>query len=105
MKRKPIFSIIIPVRTETDYLRETLKKLKQQSFSSFEILVITDKISGPVSPAIKRNLGAKKSKGLYLAFLDDDSYPDKNWLKNASRLFSPDIAALCGPCLTPPETP
>jgi len=102
MKRKPIFSIIIPVRTETDYLRETLKKLKQQSFSSFEILVITDKISGPVSPAIKRNLGAKKSKGLYLAFLDDDSYPDKNWLKNASRLFSPDIAALCGPCLTPP---
>lgn len=102
MKSKPLFSIIIPVRTETAYLRETLKKLKQQSFSSFEILVITDKISGPVSPAIKRNLGAKKSKGQYLAFLDDDSYPDKNWLKNASKLFTKNIAALCGPCLTPP---
>lgn len=102
MKKIPIFSIIIPVRQETAYLQETLKHLKTQTFKSFEILVITDKISGPVSPAIKRNLGVKKAKGEYLAFLDDDSFPSKNWLKNAFKLFSKDIAALCGPCLTPP---
>ncbi|MDD3999193.1 MAG: glycosyltransferase [Candidatus Shapirobacteria bacterium] len=100
--KNPFFSIIIPVRTETEYLKETLTKLKKQSFKSFEILIITDKISGPVSPAIKRNLGAKKAKGEYLAFLDDDSYPSKDWLKHASKLFKTDIAALCGPCLTPP---
>jgi cellulose synthase/poly-beta-1,6-N-acetylglucosamine synthase-like glycosyltransferase len=35
--------------------------------------------------------------------LDDDSYPSSNWLKNASKLFTPDIAAVCGPCLTPPN--
>lgn len=103
MTTKPLFSIIIPVRTETAYLRETLEKLKKLTFRSFEVLVITDKISGSVSPAIKRNLGAKKSRGQYLAFLDDDSYPDKNWLKNAATLFSEDITALCGPCLTPPS--
>lgn len=97
----PLFSVIIPVRSETDYLKETLQKLKRQSLKSFEILVITDKISGPVSPAIKRNLGAKKAKGQYLAFLDDDSYPSPNWLKHASKLFKKDIAAVCGPCLTP----
>lgn len=100
--KTPLFSIIIPVRSETDYLKETLLELKKQSFKSFEVLVITDKISGPVSPAIKRNLGAKKAKGEYLAFLDDDSYPSQDWLKHASKLFSQDIAALCGPCLTPP---
>ena len=100
--KTPLFSVIIPVRTKTDYLKETLAKLKKQSFKSFEVLVITDKISGPVSPAIKRNLGAKKAKGQYLAFLDDDSYPSRNWLKYASKLFSQDIAACCGPCLTPP---
>ena len=101
--KTPLFSIIIPVRSETDYLKETLLELKKQSFKSFEVLVITDKISGPVSPAIKRNLGAKKAKGQYLAFLDDDSYPSKDWLKHASKLFSQNIAALCGPCLTPPS--
>lgn len=100
--KNPLFSIIIPVRAETEYLKETLLKLKKQSFKSFEILVITDKISGPVSPAIKRNLGVKKAKGQYLAFLDDDSYPSKDWLKHASKLFKNNIAALCGPCLTPP---
>jgi cellulose synthase/poly-beta-1,6-N-acetylglucosamine synthase-like glycosyltransferase len=103
MKNKFLFSIIIPVRSETAYLKETLKRLKSQTFKSFEVLVITDKISGPVSPAIKRNLGAKLAKGEYLAFLDDDSYPSKNWLKNTSKLFTPEIAAVCGPCLTPPE--
>lgn len=103
MNQKPIFSIIIPVRQETDYLRESLGFIKKQSFKSYEILVITDKISGVVSPAIKRNLGAKMAQGKFLAFLDDDSYPAKNWLKNAFKLFTEDLAALCGPCLTPSQ--
>ena len=101
----PTFSIIIPVKITTDYLRETLKKLKKQSFKSFEVLVITDKISISSNPSIKRNLGAKMAKGEYLAFLDDDSYPSTNWLKNSAKLFArnPNIAAVCGPCLTPPK--
>lgn len=101
--KKPKFSVIIPVRIETDYLRETLKQLSVQTFKSFEVIIITDKISGPVSPAIKRNLGVKLAKGKYLAFLDDDSYPSPNWLKNAENLFTLNIAAVCGPCLTPPQ--
>ena len=99
----PIFSIIIPVRNSTPYLRESLRKLRRQTFPSYEVLVVTDQISGPVSPAIKRNLGAKMAKGKYLAFLDDDSYPSPDWLKNALPLFTKDIAAVCGPCLTPPN--
>ncbi|MCX6726203.1 MAG: glycosyltransferase, partial [Candidatus Shapirobacteria bacterium] len=103
--KKYKFSIIIPVRIETDYLRETLKYLSTQNYKSFEILVITDKVSHSPNPAIKRNLGAKKAKGDYLAFLDDDSYPDSNWLKNALIQLSKSakIAAVCGPCLTPPS--
>jgi len=105
MKQSKVkFSIIIPVRVETDYLRETLTQLQKQSFKSFEVLVITDKISKSASPATKRNLGAKMSKGEYLAFIDDDSYPDINWLKNANKQLAdaPHLCAVCGPCLTPP---
>ena len=102
---KPIFSIIIPVRKTNAYLKETQQKLKKQKFTQFEVLVITDKISKTSNPASKRNLGAKMAKGEFLAFLDDDSYPHKNWLKNAYKLLSknPYLAAVCGPCLTPPK--
>jgi len=105
MIKKPLFSIIIPVRKPTKYLRQTLLELKKQTLKSFEILVITDKISKISYPGFKRNLAAKISKGKYLAFLDDDSYPDKNWLKNAFKVLTnnPKSAAVCGPCLTPPE--
>lgn len=104
MIQNPLFSIIIPVRIGTDYLRETITCLKHQTFKSFEILVITDKISKTSNPAKKRNLGAIMAKGKYLAFLDDDSYPDKNWLKRAKTQFDnqTNIIAVCGPCLTPP---
>jgi glycosyltransferase involved in cell wall biosynthesis len=97
------FSIIIPVRKTNLYLKETLSKFKKQSFKNFEILIITDKISGSANPSEKRNLGAKKAKGKYLAFLDDDSYPHKNYFKNAFNLIikNPIFAAFCGPCLTP----
>ena len=130
-----LVSVIIPVRTITPHLRETVKHLKEQSFKNFEIIVLTDgkeKLpgikmipSGEVGPAHKRNLGARKAKGEILAFLDDDSYPDKNWLKNAVAIFKTEvaqtpqafqasersersssrqsIAAVCGPCLTPPK--
>jgi len=100
----PTFSIIIPVRIETAYLKETLKYLSEQTFKKFEVLVITDKISITSNPAIKRNIGARLAKGKYLAFLDDDSYPAPNWLASAKQLLDShdDFSAVCGPCLTPP---
>ena len=101
----PFFSIIIPVRKINPYLRETLEKLKIQSLKNFEILIITDKVSGSANPAEKRNLGAKMAKGQYLTFLDDDSYPSKNYFKNIYKIVTkhPDFAGICGPCLTPPK--
>lgn len=111
--REIVFSVVIPVRTITPYVRETFSFLKKQSFKDFEIIIITDQkenlpkaiiiASGEPTPAYKRNLGVKKARGEYLAFLDDDSYPTGDWLKNALRVFkeSDNITAVCGPTLTP----
>lgn len=103
--KKIIFSIIIPVRKKNNYVAETLSYLKKQTLKDFEVLVITDKISKIPNPSFKRNLGAKLAKGKYLAFLDDDSYPHKDWLKNALVKIESenDICGVCGPCLTPPK--
>lgn len=105
MKKKPSFSIIIPVRHINPYLTETLKYLKKQTVKNFETLVITDKVSGSANPSEKRNLGATKAKGDYLVFFDDDSFPKPNYFKNAQKLIKkfPQYAAFCGPCLTPPK--
>lgn len=103
IKKKTLFSIIIPVRKENDYLLETRQKLSQQTYKNFELIVVTDKLSNNPNPCIKRNLGVNLAKGKYLCFLDDDSYPDKNWLKNIKKQIdiNPNFAAFCGPALTP----
>jgi len=129
----PYISIIIPVKEINDYLRkETIPAILEQTYKNFEIIILPDKPakekfasrrikiipSWPeIGPADKRDLGAKKAKGEILAFLDDDSYPAKNWLKNAVKIFTSkslysytpkslnfsSIAAVCGPALTPPH--
>ena len=115
--KKIIASIIIPVRTVTPYVRETVGQILKQTRKGYEIIIVTDRpestdnaiviSSKEPTPSAKRNLGAKKSKGKILCFLDDDSYPDKNWLNNAIQLFNKEkdnrIGAVCGPTLTPPS--
>jgi glycosyltransferase involved in cell wall biosynthesis len=112
----PKFSIIIPIRKLTDYLKESVQKIKELDYKDFEVLVITDEeenydfgdsrfklvISGDVGPAEKRNLGATRSNGGILAFLDDDAYPKKDWLTIAEEIFlKPEVYALAGSTITP----
>lgn len=57
-------------------------------------------VSGMVSPPRKRDLGAKVAQGKYLAFIDDDAYPCKEWLSTAID-SGEDI--ISGPSITPKE--
>lgn len=96
-------SVIIPCKTAADLCPELLPALKKQSIKPLEIFIITDKLC-PGSPAEKRDWGAKKSAGSVLTFIDSDAYPDKHWLKHALiHLRSAQVAAVCGPGLTPPS--
>ena len=112
---KTLVSIIIPVKEINDYLREeTIPAILKQTYQNFEIIILPNKKSGEkfsktkivstwpkIGPANKRDIGAREARGDVLAFLDDDSYPDKNWLKKAISIFNHQIAAVCGPSLTP----
>jgi GT2 family glycosyltransferase len=113
------FSIIIPVKELNDYLTESIPIMLSLDHDSFEIIILPNekpkklkpffkdrriKIipTGKVSPAIKRDIGAKKSNADILAFIDDDAYPKADWLKLADKIFrEKKYAAVCGPAITP----
>lgn len=113
-----LISIIIPVKKINHYiLKEIIPALLKQTYQNFELLLVPDRkiqeiklpsfvkviSSGKTStPAGKRDLGAKNARGEILAFIDDDAYPEKNWLKQASGHFNNQkTAGVCGPGLTP----
>lgn len=110
------FSIIVPFKKPTSYLHECLARIEKQSYRNFEIILLPDQKekfpssklrvipTGQIGPAEKRDIGAKKSTGDILAFIDDDAYPHKDWLKNMVKNFADqEIAAVGGPGVTPPD--
>lgn len=119
MKKKPLVSIIIAFYVDTPRFYKDLEKFKKLTYKNYEILVVTDnkklKIkqskvkviytkSTRTGPAEKRDIALKYSKGEICAFIDDDAYPHKDWLKEAVALFKDgSLAAVGGPGVTPQE--
>ncbi len=118
MNRYPKVSIIIPLYVASRRFFSDFEKFKNIQYSNFEILVVSDKkVKIPVpkvkviltsrrktGPAQKRDLALKYARGEICAFIDDDAYPDYDWLKNAIKDFrNPKIAAVGGPGVTPKE--
>lgn len=118
----PPISVIIPVKELTDYLRhENLPAMSEQTYKNFEVIVLPNKLSsedktlllkypwlkiiptGKITrPAQKRDIGVTNANGNIIAFIDDDAYPEKNWLKNATQIFDQKkVDAVCGPGLLP----
>ncbi|OGM69899.1 hypothetical protein A2975_04800 [Candidatus Woesebacteria bacterium RIFCSPLOWO2_01_FULL_44_14] len=117
-KKSPKVSIIIPLYVDTPRFYKDLKKFEKLNYSNYEIVVVSDKkieikdlkarvlITGKkrTGPAEKRDIAIAQAKGEICAFIDDDAYPDPNWLKNAVVHFRhPQIAAVGGPGVTPKE--
>lgn len=110
---KKTFSIIVPFREVGDYERECIHALEKQK-GNFEIILLPDsKIkekfdkskvyhTGPVKPSVKRNMGVSKAKGKYIAFIDSDAYPRKDWMKNTLKYLKDErVGILGGPNIQP----
>jgi glycosyltransferase involved in cell wall biosynthesis/Tfp pilus assembly protein PilF len=113
----PKVSIIIPFKQGGPYVHQAVQHCLELDYPDFEIILLPDtpmspsgnhrvKIitTGAKPPSEKRDIGARQASGEILAFLDDDAYPERNWLKSVVRNFSdPQVAAVGGPALTPDE--
>jgi len=111
------YSFVIPVKEINEYIRESIPKLLLLPREDFEILVYPDETtrdtwpktrqiaSGAVGPAQKRNLAIRDAKGEILIFIDDDAYPQNDFLNILDKDFHDEnIVAVGGPEITPKES-
>jgi len=122
-KELVVFTIIIPFKSWSSNLEECLKCIKKLSFKEFELILLPDDDmtlneefidlpiilcpTGQVNPAVKRDFGAEKARGQFFAFIDDDAYPQFDWLDVAIKIFKTrqEIGAIGGPAITPKSDP
>jgi glycosyltransferase involved in cell wall biosynthesis len=106
----PFFSVIVPTRDRPGALADCLAALHRLAYprDRFEVIVVDDgseqTLEGvlaafrdrlPVTlvpqasagPAAARNAGARKARGDFLAFTDDDCAPDADWLGALAERF------------------
>lgn len=126
-------SVVIPTCRRPDLLHRCLEAVLGQSLDphGFEIVVVDDahddvtralvatlqpaggmprlRYMRPPNgrgPAIARNAGWRAASAPLIAFTDDDTVPDKEWLAHGVEAMTGDFVALCGrvrvPALQPP---
>ncbi len=109
----PKISVVIPVKEFNRNLDECIKHCLELDYPDCEIIVLPDFSietlynvrvvpTGAKGPSEKRNIGIEETTGEIVAFLDDDAFPSKDWLRNAVRNFNDEeIGAVGGPAVTP----
>ncbi|MBO7683219.1 MAG: glycosyltransferase [Kiritimatiellae bacterium] len=114
----PLVTVVVACPGRSWMLDECVRAIGAQTYREWEAIVLPDAPfeadpawdgrvrilpTGKVRPAEKRNLGIREAKGEVVAFIDDDAYPDANWLEYAVKYFGDsDIGAVGGPGVTPP---
>ncbi len=109
-------SIVVPVKAFNKNLDQCLKKCLELNYPAFEIICLPDKTfeydkrveiiptGSIIGPSEKRDLALNKALGQYIAYIDDDAYPCREWLAHAVRHFDDEkVAAVGGPGVTPKE--
>jgi len=123
-----LFSIVIAVRNEKRLIKKCIESVFNQDFKDDFELIVVDGMSNDgtyeileelkekydfkllknekINAAAGRNLGVKTSKGKYIAFIDGDAIPEKNWLKNIKSTFEKheEVIGVGGPDLLPPDS-
>jgi GT2 family glycosyltransferase len=111
LRKQPFFSIIIPTYNRPVQLAACLEALCRLDYprNHLEVIVVDDGSRTSLQPAVgcffdqldvtlltqtnagpaaARNSGAKRAKGGFLAFIDDDCTPLPDWLQKLANRFA-----------------
>jgi glycosyltransferase involved in cell wall biosynthesis len=113
-----LVSIITPMYNNQAVIKETIESVFNQTYSNWELILIDDASTDKTTSIVKsmqkmddrihlisqhtnrgaaeaRNLGTKKAKGNYIAFLDADDLWEKNKLEKQVKLLDTNITDVC----------
>lgn len=104
-----IVSVVIPTHNRSELIENAVKSVLKQTYTNFEIIIVDDASADNTESIVKsinsekityikikesrggnyaRNLGAKNSKGSFIAFLDDDDEWLPNKLETQMKIFA-----------------
>lgn len=114
--KEPRVSIIVVTCEFAGVWDRIVNWAHELNYGNYEIMVVTNRAigngfddpcirviqSGAVSVVEMKNMAARMSSSETLAFIDQDSIPDVDWLRNATPYFEDEmVAAVCGPAIAP----
>lgn len=120
----PVVSVVVPTYRRPRLMQRCLRAIVAQTVpaANFEILVVDDghcdetraavaevaasRPDGPAirylrptdgrGPAVARNTGWRAARGAIIAFTDDDTLPEPQWLEHGERALRPGVVAVAG---------
>lgn len=110
------YSFIIPVKSINDYIHEAVPNILKIDRDDYEIIIYPDETTaeswpktrqiatGHCGPAEKRTRAIHDAHGEIIIFIDDDAYPEKDFLEHLEEDFrDQNITAVGGPAITPKD--
>lgn len=99
---EPRVSVVVPTCGRAELLERCLAALENQSLprGDYEIIVADDSAlrSGP---AAARNRGWRKARAPIVAFTDDDTVPERDWLERGLEAMKDSVDAAAGSIVMP----
>jgi O-antigen biosynthesis protein len=115
----PKISVVVCSYNGAKTIRDTMEGLKKLDYPDFEVIVINDGSNDATQEIVSdynvklistkngglsraRNRGIDEATGEIIAYIDDDAYPDPQWLKYLASLYlNSDFAGIGGPNIAP----
>jgi GT2 family glycosyltransferase len=116
----PMVSVVVCTYNGSSWIRDCCEGLTRLEYPNYEVIIVNDGSTDATSKIVNeydfrvistenqglstaRNIGLEAARGEIVAYLDDDAYPDEQWLTYLATSFKNNhYSGIGGPNITPP---